>query len=81
MHKVTGIGGIFFRSADPDGLARWYQKHLGIDLVPQGPGDMPWMTEAGATVFSPFAADSDYFAAEKSFMLNFRVDDLDGIMG
>ena len=30
------------------------------------------MTESGVTVFGPFAADTDYFAADKTFMLNFR---------
>jgi hypothetical protein len=30
MEKVTGIGGLFFRAKDPDGLGRWYQQHLGI---------------------------------------------------
>jgi predicted enzyme related to lactoylglutathione lyase len=38
------------------------------------------MTEAGATVFAPFAADTDYFAPDKPFMLNFRVRDLDAMI-
>ncbi|GAA2010689.1 hypothetical protein GCM10009778_16250 [Microbacterium terricola] len=29
------------------------------------------------TVFAPFAADSDYFAADQPFMLNLRVSGLD----
>ena len=37
----------------------------------------PWVTESGVTVFGPIAADRDYFAADKTFMLNFRVADLD----
>lgn len=41
----------------------------------------PWITESGVTVFSPFAADTDYFAAEKNFMLNFRVLDLTAMIG
>jgi len=28
----------------------------------------------------PFSADSDYFAADKAFMLNFRVTDLDSLL-
>ena len=40
----------------------------------------PWMTEAGVTVFSPFAADTDYFSTDKTFMLNFRVADLDAMI-
>ena len=40
----------------------------------------PWVTESGVTVFSPFEIDTDYFAAEKTFMLNFRVADLDAMI-
>jgi len=80
MEKVDGFGGFFFRSKDPNGLAEWYKTHLGIGLVPTGPGQAPWMTDAGPTVFSPFSEDTDYFPANKSFMLNFRVRDLDAML-
>jgi glyoxylase I family protein len=80
MEKVTGFGGFFFRAQDPEALALWYRDHLGIDLVPQDETGAPWMTEAGPTVFSPFAADTEYFAAEKAFMLNFRVASLDAMV-
>jgi len=76
MQKVMGFGGFFFRAKDPKQLADWYLQHLGINPVPTGPQDAPWLQEAGPTIFSPFAADSDYFAADKGFMLNFRVADL-----
>jgi predicted enzyme related to lactoylglutathione lyase len=82
---VLGIGGLFFRARDPDGLAAWYKRHLGIGAGcssdPQAqPGDFVWMAQGGPVVFAPFAADSDYFAADKAFMLNLRVDDLDGLI-
>jgi predicted enzyme related to lactoylglutathione lyase len=76
MAKVTGIGGIFFRARDPDGLNDWYCTHLGITQ----PDVAVWMQEAGPTVFSPFKADTDYFAEGKQWMLNLRVDDLDGLI-
>ena len=79
MQKVQGIGGFFFRAKDPKGLAKWYQDHLGINIAPTNMEMAPWMTESGVTVFAPFADDTDYFAAEKSFMLNFRVIDLDAM--
>ncbi len=77
MVKVLGIGGIFFRSKDPKALTDWYQAHLGIDPAPTDEKMMPWITDAGVTVFSPFAHDTDYFPKNQSFMLNFRVENLD----
>lgn len=73
---VTGIGGIFFRSQDPDARAAWYREHLGIEAGHEG----IWQQQAGMTVFAPFPSDSDYFSAEQSFMLNLRVTDLDALV-
>lgn len=70
---VTGIGGLFFRSRDPEARAAWYRDHLGIEAGHTG----IWQQEAGMTVFAPFPADSDYFNADQSFMLNLRVTELD----
>lgn len=72
---VTGLGGLFFRADDAGALTEWYRKHFGI-----GSGDNLWMQQAGPTVFAPFNRDSDYFAAHKAFMINLRVDDLDGMI-
>ncbi|MCB2137662.1 MAG: VOC family protein [Rhodobacteraceae bacterium] len=81
MQKVQGFGGFFFRADDPQALALWYRDHLGIDVVP-GDYDAPcWTQEAGPTVFAPFEKVTDYFGdREKSFMLNFRVADLDAMI-
>lgn len=76
MAKVTGIGGIFFRARDPEALNHWYSTHLGITQ----PDVAVWMQEAGPTVFSPFKASTDYFAADRQWMLNLRVDDLPGLI-
>ena len=80
MVKVLGIGGVFFRSKDPKALADWYQTHLGIDPAPADENTLPWITDAGVTVFSPFAEDTDYFPKTHSFMLNFRVENLDAAL-
>ena len=80
MAKVTGIGGLFFRARDPAALAAWYETHLGITPAPTDMDTPVWMQEPGPTVFSPFAQDTDYFAPGQSFMLNFRVDDLDAML-
>lgn len=73
---VTGFGGFFFRAKDPKSLAAWYAEHLGVGAGPYG----HWDTQAGPSVFSPFARTSDYFASDHEWMLNLRVDDLDGLI-
>ncbi|MFD2759275.1 VOC family protein [Gulosibacter faecalis] len=73
---TLGIGGLFFRSRDPDARAAWYREHLGIDAG----HDAIWKQDAGMTVFAPFPSDSDYFADDQSFMLNLRVTNLDHLV-
>ncbi|WP_150291208.1 VOC family protein [Sphingobium estronivorans] len=82
---VLGMGGIFFRAQNPEALSAWYRTHLGVgagcSADPQvTPNIHTWTVQGGPLVFAPFPADSDYFAAEKAFMLNFRVSDLDGLL-
>ncbi len=81
MEKVTGLGGLFWRSDDPDRLADWYRTRLGVDGVPTAYGMEPWRQEAGPTVLAPFKRDTTYFASERQqVMLNFRVRDLDAMV-
>jgi len=85
MHKpkerVLGIGGLFFRSRDPQGLAKWYEEHLGIDPVPSDYNQPVWQQATGPTVFAPFPQDSTYFGSpQQSWMVNFRVRSLDAIV-
>jgi predicted enzyme related to lactoylglutathione lyase len=74
---VTGIGGFFFRARDPKALADWYLTHLGVG-APEGA--FVWDQQAGSTVFAPFGEDSDYFSADKRWMLNLRVTGLTGMI-
>jgi len=88
MKHVLGIGGIFFKAQDPDKLAAWYQQHLGLKVEEYGgvtfreeAGDKSAPRRQAYAVWSPFAADTDYFApSEKPFMINFRVADLDVLL-
>ncbi|MGE0180259.1 MAG: VOC family protein [Sphingomonas sp.] len=81
MSHVLGIGGFFFRSRDPDALGRWYHERLGISLPAATYDEKPWRQEAGTTVFHAFDADTSYFgAADKQWMINFRVRDLDELV-
>lgn len=73
---VTGIGGFFFRSQDPEARAAWYRQHLGVDAG----SDRAWHQEAGATVFTLFPADADSFAGDQAVMLNLRVTELDALV-
>ena len=80
MRRVTGIGGIFFKSKDPKALSEWYGKHLGLDVTEWGGALFRWGgdgSEAGTTVWSPFKADTDYMEPSTApYMINYRVDDL-----
>ena len=84
MKRVTGIGGIFFKAKDPKALGAWYRDHLGLDVSEWGGAVFQWGgdgSEAGMTIWSPFAADTQYMAPGRaSFMVNFRVADLDGLL-
>jgi len=86
MAQVTGIGGVFFKAkGDPKVLAAWYQEHLGIKMAPWGGAVFRWADDKGAakaaTAWSIDEKNSDrYSASESSFMINYRVDDLLGMI-
>lgn len=82
---AVAMGGLFFRARDPGALNAWYRDHLGIGAgcVADGAGEPAewfWMTQGGPMVFAPFKADTDYFAADKAFMINIRVTGLKAIV-
>lgn len=82
---VKGIGGLFFRAADPDALNAWYRAHLGIgagcNSTGEGdPNEWFWKAEGGPVVFAPFKADTDYFPAGKQYMINLRVAEIDALI-
>lgn len=73
---VTGIGGFMFRARDPEALRAWYIAHLGVGSEQHG----AWETRGGTSVFAPFPADSDYFPADRHWLLNLRVDEIDRLI-
>lgn len=82
MNKVTGIGGVFFKSKDPKKITAWYQKHLGLTANPYG-ATFDWYegfdsTKKAQTQWTPFAQDSKYF--DKDFMINYRVENLEALV-
>ena len=84
--KVLGVGGIFFRSPDPERLANWYQETLGLAIEAwgstHGTSFLPAAMPANSfTVWSAFSSDTEYFgSASQSFMINLVVDDLDAVL-
>jgi catechol 2,3-dioxygenase-like lactoylglutathione lyase family enzyme len=87
MKRVTGIGGIFFKSDDPERLYRWYEKHLGIVRESHGQGaSFHWrepddQQEDGLTAWSIFPSNTKYFDPSRAgHMINYRVDDLDALL-
>jgi phosphoglycerate dehydrogenase-like enzyme/predicted enzyme related to lactoylglutathione lyase len=83
MTRVTGIGGLFFKTAQPDQLKIWYKKHLGFNTDNWG-CTFWWKAADGksaSTQWSPFKSDTAYFApSEKEYMFNYRVGDLENLL-
>lgn len=85
MKKVTGIGGIFFKTKDPEKMKDWYGKNLGLTTNEYGSvfefrkSEAP--NEKAYSVWSPFKADTDYFEpSEKEFMINYRVENIEKLV-
>jgi predicted enzyme related to lactoylglutathione lyase len=80
MAEVIGLGGVFYKVADTERTKRWYAETLGLGgewgiMLPYS------RSPDGFGLLSAFKADSDYFGpSDKPFMINLRVDDLDGLI-
>ena len=81
--RVTGIGGFFFKSKDPNKIKDWYRQHLGLDTDQYG-CTFKWKDDQGETCttqWSPFKDDTTYFQpGKKEFMMNFRVANLEDLL-
>lgn len=84
MKRVTGIGGVFIKAADPARLGHWYKTHLGIDVQAWGGTAFRWVDAAGAPTHGTTAwavGDGANFApSQATFMVNYRVADLHGLL-
>lgn len=86
MARITGIGGVFFKSRNDDvALRNWYQKHLGLSLESFGGAILRWpddkAEDKGLTVWHVAGKDSKWFSpSDSSFMINYRVDNLDELI-
>ncbi len=85
MKRVTGLGGVFFKTKDPEKTKEWYKKHLGIESDQYG-GLFEWRDAAEPdkkcyTAWSPFSENTKYFSpSEKQFMFNYRVENLKALL-
>ncbi|MET0902896.1 MAG: VOC family protein [Acidimicrobiales bacterium] len=81
MERVTGIGGFFFQSDDPEAVTAWYADHLGVIAPPQSYEADVWEQEAGPTVFAPFGpGQAETPHGPSGWGLNFRVRDLSAMV-
>ena len=83
--KVTGIGGIFFFSENPDHLKDWYAKNLGLEVNEWGSSfefrNANKPDEINYLQWSPFQKGSEYFSpSKKEFMINYRVQNIEGLI-
>lgn len=84
--KVTGIGGIFFFTDNPDETREWYAKNLGIEMNDWGSSsfesrDLHKPDQINSLQWTPFKKGSDYFApSKKDFMINYRVQNIEGLV-
>jgi predicted enzyme related to lactoylglutathione lyase len=83
--KVTGIGGIFFKSKDPAATKEWYKRFLGIESGEHGHtfwNDVAdYSQERTSLSWSIFKKEASYFKpGDQDFMINYRVQDLDAIV-
>ncbi len=81
MAKITGLGGVFYVVKDPAATRAWYRDMLGIDGE-YGP-QLSWSEETGEKPYSLIShfTDDEYIKPGRGgFMINLRVDDLDGFV-
>jgi len=83
--KVTGIGGIFFFSDNPEKTKEWYSENLGLEVNQWGSSfefrNANRPDEINYLQWSPFKQGSEYFSpSKKEFMINYRVQNIEGLV-
>jgi predicted enzyme related to lactoylglutathione lyase len=84
--KVTGIGGIFFYSDNPDETKEWYTKNLGIEINDWGSSSFESRNidnpgEINSLQWKPFKNGDEYFLpSKKNFMINYQVQNIEGLV-
>jgi len=83
--RITGIGGVFFKTADPAAMRKWYADHFNLQSDQYGHA-FTWKKpenpeKNGYTAWNPFDAKSDYFKpSDQKYMINYRVENLEALI-
>lgn len=84
--RVTGVGGIFFYSENPEETQKWYTENLGIKITDWGSSsfdsrDLDKPEKINSLEWKPFKRGEDYFSpSKKDFMINYRVQNIEGLV-
>ena len=83
--KVIGVGGIFFKSDNPEETKKWYQENLGLPIDEWGTmfksRDIDNPDQVNYLQWSPFDKKTDYFdPSKKEFMINYRVQNIEDLV-
>jgi predicted enzyme related to lactoylglutathione lyase len=83
--RVTGIGGIFFFSENPEKAKEWYSKNLGLEVNQWGSSfefrNANRPDEINYLQWSPFKQGDKYFEpSKKDFMINYRVQNIEALI-
>lgn len=84
--KVTGIGGIFFYSDQPEETKAWYSQNLGITINDWGSSsfesrDINDSEKINSLQWKPFKAGDQYFSpSTKPFMINYQVQNIEALL-
>lgn len=83
--KVTGVGGIFFKTENPEKLKDWYKENLSIATSEYGSSfefrNANRPEEINYLQWSPFKKDTEYFEpSKKEFMINYRVQNIEALV-
>ena len=80
--KVVGVGGVFFKSENPEETKKWYEEYLGFPTDQHGTmfksRDIDNPDLITYLQCSPFDKKTDYFdPSKKDFMINYRVQNIE----
>ena len=84
--RVTGVGGIFFYSENPEETQKWYTENLGIKITDWGSSsfdtrDLDKPEKINSLEWKPFKRGDNYFSpSKKDFMINYRVQNIEGLV-